>query len=391
MSDSVDIRSCVLLGNPQPFRTWNGEIVAASRDQNAVSTWLQTFTDDAQVVESGGGGGGGGGGSGVIGTDTSGTGTGRGSGGGSGSGSGSGGSGRIIGGSSTGPVLGGSRVVPEEKELHGQDPASPPLASSREFRFRTRGAKSTSFAEITSKRLRTHLRQSRRDTGFSLWMRGDVLSYVEDVNDVQTKRRSLQAQDVRVRTNRAHVPLDVPEVVLADAHHRVVTNLEEMQLPPPVKIHLQSSFLLPSVILPNDQPTKLRPKLRSMKVSTIHHISKFRPATLPPEIKHVVVPFKEMGVPVPEVPPPCLDETSTFQPICGLTSMRPPEKYRRRYALPQRLPPASSMVGHGYEEANHRGSEADEGAAVQAAIAAEARNKEYKRQKLKRAMSRGRS
>ena len=86
MSDSVDIRSCVLLGNPQPFRTWNGEIVAAPRDQKAVSTWLQTFTDDAQVVESGGGGGG----SGVIGTDTSGTGTGTGTGTGSGSGSGSG-------------------------------------------------------------------------------------------------------------------------------------------------------------------------------------------------------------------------------------------------------------------------------------------------------------
>jgi hypothetical protein len=221
-------------------------------------------------------------------------------------------------------------------------------------------------------------------------MRGDVLSYVEDVNDVQTKRRSLQASDVRVRTSRTHVPLAVPEKVLADAHDRVIATLEQKQEPAPLDLHLQSSFLLPSVVLSNDQQHPLRPKLRSMRVSTIQHVSKFRPATLPPEIKHIVVPFKERVV-EPVMPPPCLDETSRFQPICGLISLRSAEKYRRRAALPFSLPPASSMVGHGYEEANHRGREAEEASSVQAALAAEERNKEHKRQKLKRAMSRGRS
>jgi hypothetical protein len=57
--------------------------------------------------------------------------------------------------------------------------------------------------------------------------------------------------------------------------------------------------------------------------------------------------------------------------------------------LPVNLPEAKSVVGLGFEMSTHVGKDAEEAAAVQAALACRKRNVEYKLKKLRNASRRG--
>jgi hypothetical protein len=390
MNDSVDIRSCVLLGNPQPFRTWDGEVTAAPRDVRAVSLWLQKFSGGMRSKKSSNHGRGNRvvRNSGVIKNSN-----------------GESGTNIQFGNASIGSVGSGesrgSLVYTPNVHSRGQNTISlgthnsvdvnkdtKHLSSSREFRFQTKDARKTKFAKVTSKLLKAHMRQFRQDKGFSLWMRKDLSGYIEDRGHYNLERLSLKAKDFQIQTSQKYQKMDSPKVVLRDANNRMNDRLEKTALPPETNLHLKKSFNLPSVIVPNS--TGQKRQQRSHKVSTLHHISEFIQATPAPVDNYKIVPFKEMGLPAPYVPPPIIDSSSTFSPICGITRTNQPEKYQRRYALPVDLPEAKTVVGIGFEMSTHIGKDAEEAAAVQSAIAAQKRNVQYKLKKLRSASRRGR-
>jgi hypothetical protein len=348
LNDSVDIRSCVLLGNPQPFRTWRGEVTTAPRNVKAVSKWLQKISGEKNESTSEQ--------------------------------------------EQRTPMphdrVGNVESMDRTSPATGFDHKPRHQASSREFHFQTKQAQQSNFAKITAQRLKAHVRQFRQDTGFSLWMRKDVSGYIEDRGHYNLERLSLKAKDFQIKTNQKYKPMDTPKNVLNDAHQRMNDQLEKT-IQPLLETHmeLKQSFLLPSVIVPNS--TGQHPPQRNHAVSTIHHLSEFIKPTPAPIKKYVVVPFKEMMKREPYVPPPVVDSTSGFQPICGITYAKATGKYQRRYALPVNLPEAKSVVGLGFEMSTHVGKDAEEAAAVQAALACRKRNVEYKLKKLRNASRRG--
>ena len=380
LNDSVDIRSCVLLGNPQPFRTWSGEIYTKPRDMQGTTTWLRKFAEHEQEIS-----------------------------GGNPSGS-SGGNGTAMGASCSAVVMHGNQFMTDNNNTNTTNNTTGsassslleelpvPLASSREFRFRTQKGKTTRFADITAKRLKTHIRRFRQDTGFSLWMRKDVAQWTEDRSTYALERLNLKAQDWKIQTHHRYQSMDLPQTVLSSAHARISDDLEQKRPPTSSVVSLKNSYLLPAVEMSNERSVGHTKggRLRGHGVSTINHLSSRRLATQPPPEKHKIVPFKEMSNhPGADMllPEPLLNSSSIFSPLCGITSMRPSEKYRRRQVLPDDLPSADTVVGLGYEATDHQGKHAEEAAAVQASIKCAERNLAYKRKKIEaasRARSRGR-
>ena len=403
LSDSVDIRSCVLLGNPQPFRTWNGQVWIQPRDVKGMSEWLHKFAEQGSIV-----------------VENS----------------------EPINNNSIGDIVHQHHHHQQQQHQHHhhhhqhqQQPQNdtgtrnminitentiqnnsrigilnnnhltttsslPPMAmaSSREFQFHNNEKlQNSNFAKVTARRLQTHIRQFKQDTGFSLWMRNDLAGWIEDRGKYELETLRLKAKDYVIKTHSVHKKLDQPETVLAAAHQRISTILNDNAPPISKTFHLRRSHKLPAFELSHSEnnnntnkmdQNKQQSRLRQHGTSTINNLSSRILATQPPPIKHKIIPFKEKQE-EPYIPPPVLDGSSKFSPICGITSMRPVQRYTRRTALPNKLPRASSVVGIGYEESEHTGLDAVEAAAVQAAIACNERNKEYKRKKLALASRRG--
>ena len=329
LSDSVNIRSCILLGRPQPFGTWNGQYITAPEGIELTEKWFESFnlhknkdntkpqTKMAKNIQS------------------------------------------------------VSKFVKESKR---------PMASSREFRFSTSKARSTRFAKVTTDRLRAHTRHCRQDQGFSLWMRGAVAGYYRDRADFKLKQLSTKAGDLQLLINKEYRKLDDPGKILLQSHATVNDRISENS-----KISTQ--------IERENGRWWWTGNGRRYGVSRILNQSSANLATQPPP-KPWPISQPVVKSDIPLSPPPVIDSSSTFRPICEIQSSEIPGKYWRRKLLPIDVldPPANSVAGaqvdpHLVSRAGQEGSA--EAMAVQAALDSAERVKAEKKRRLRLA-SRGR-
>merc|ERR1712166_358015 len=99
------------------------------------------------------------------------------------------------------------------------------MASSREFQFHNNEKlQNSNFAKVTARRLQTHIRQFKQDTGFSLWVRNDLAGWIEDRGKYELETFRLKAKDYVIKTHSVHKKLDQPETVLAAARISTILN-----------------------------------------------------------------------------------------------------------------------------------------------------------------------
>ena len=356
LSDTVDIRSCVLLAHPQPFRTWDGQNVSAPRDLASIRTWLKRFEDRSRHNAT------------KTGEEELYVGThsmlhqqsstindsGR-----------------------TGSMASMSTSVAGSTIGKGVDHPDP-ISSSRDFRFQTSKGNATRFARVTKDRLRVHTRRCGQDQGFSLWMRGDVAPYFKDRSECNRKRLSTKAGDIKILTKKRHQRLDGPETVLMQAHRYV-------------NGHISTDSQLASRVERENGRWWWTGNGRRYGVSTILNQSAAHLATQPPQTPWPIAQPIDNRLPVPP-PPPVINSTSGFRPICMIHSTQEPEKYWRRKLLPLDVldPPAKLVAGANADVTimMRGGQDATEAKAIQAALDCAERVKAEKLRKI-RAASRG--